>query len=97
MYAAIRRGKAKPGSRDELIRRVNEEAAPMISGMPGFKAYYMVVADDDSITTISIFEDQATAEESNQQMLNWIKQNVAPHLAGPPEAMAGQVVVYRAG
>lgn len=97
MYAAIRRGKAKAGSIEELIQRVEAEAAPMVSRMAGFKAYYMVVGEDDSITTISIFESQATAEESNQQMLGWIKQNVAPLLAGPPEGMAGKVVVHRAG
>lgn len=97
MYAAIRRGKATPGSMDEIIRRVNEGALPIISSTPGFKAYYVVCGEDDMITVVSIFEDQATAEASNTRMLGWIKENVGPLLAGPPEAMAGKVVVHKTG
>ena len=97
MYAAIRRGKAKSGSAAEVTRRVTEGALPLISSMPGFKAYYLVYAEDDTVTVISIFEDQAAAEESNAQMLDWVKQNLGPLLASPPEATAGQVLVYKAG
>ena len=38
MYAAIRRGKAKPGSAAEVTRRVTEGALPLMSSVPGFKA-----------------------------------------------------------
>ena len=93
MYAAIRRGKAKPGSREEITRRVNEGAVPIIQSAPGFQAFYLVYAEDDMITSISLFENQTAAEESNKRMLDWIKQNLGPLLAGPPEAMEGQVMV----
>ncbi len=55
MYAAIRQGKAKTGTAEELARRIKEGAIPIISDVEGFMAYYVVYAPDDTVTAISIF------------------------------------------
>jgi heme-degrading monooxygenase HmoA len=59
MYAAIRQTKLKPGTSEEVIKRAREAALPLVSAVPGFKAYYMVLGDDDALTTVSVFEDKA--------------------------------------
>jgi hypothetical protein len=94
MYAAIRQGKAKAGTAEELIHTIKEEAIPIISDVPGFKAYYVIYAPDDTVTAISIFDDYAGAEESNRRALAWIEQRLAPLLAGPATAAAGPVIVH---
>jgi len=94
MYAAIRQGKAKTGVAEELARRIKEGAIPIISDVPGFKAYYVVYAPDDTVTAISIFDDFAGAEESNRRGLEWIEQNLMPLLDGPATAVAGTVIVH---
>jgi hypothetical protein len=94
MYAAIRQGKAKAGMAEELARRVKEGAIPIISDVPGFRAYYVVYAPDDTVTAISIFDNHAGAEESNKRALAWIEQNLAPLLSGPATAVAGPVIVH---
>src|SRR5258708_28570264 len=40
MYAAIRQATAKPGTAEELARRIKEGAIPSISEVEGFMAYY---------------------------------------------------------
>ena len=87
-------GKAKTGKADELARTIKEAATPIISEVPGFKAYYVVYAPDDTVTAISIFDDYAGAEESNRRGLAWIEQNLVPLLAGPATAVAGPVIVH---
>jgi len=72
MYAAIRQGKAKSGMAEELAVRVKEGAIPIISDVPGFKAYYVIYAPDGTVTAISIFEDYAGAQESNRRGITWI-------------------------
>jgi heme-degrading monooxygenase HmoA len=93
MYAAVRRGKAKPGSADELARRVNAEALSAVSGVPGFQAYYVIYGEDDTVVTVSAFEEKAAAEECNKKVLSWIRENLGPMLVSPPEAMEGEVIV----
>jgi len=94
MYAAIRQGKARPGVAEELTRRIKEGAIPVISDVPGFRAYYVVYAPDDTVTAIGIFDDHAGAEESNKRGLAWIEQSLAPLLTGPATAVAGPVIVH---
>jgi hypothetical protein len=91
---AIRQGKAKGGMAEELARRIKEGAIPIISDVPGFMAYYVVYAPDDTVTAISIFNSYAGAEESNRRAIAWIEQNLAPLLAGPATASAGPVIVH---
>ena len=79
---AIRQGKAKAGMAEELTRSIKEGAVPIISDVPGFMAYYVVYAPDDTVTAISIFNDYAGAEELNRRALPWIEQNPAPLLTG---------------
>jgi hypothetical protein len=48
-----------------------EGSYPIISDVPGFRAYYVIYAPDDTVTTISIFNDYAGAQESNKRGLAW--------------------------
>src|SRR3954452_15788636 len=94
MYAGIRQGKAKPGMAEELARAIKEGAIPIISDVPGFKAYYVIYAPDDTVTAISIFNDYAGAEASNKRALALIEKNLAPLLTGQATAVAGPVIVH---
>src|SRR3954470_17612933 len=94
MYAAIRQGKAKAGMAEELARRIKEGAIPIISDVPGFPAYNLIYAPDDTVTAISIFDDYAGTQESNNRGLAWIQQNLAPLLTGPATAVDGPVIVH---
>ena len=69
MYAAIRQGKAKPGNAEEVARTIKEGAIPIISDVPGFRAYYVIYAPDDTVTAISIFDNFAGAQEFQQTWL----------------------------
>jgi hypothetical protein len=94
MYAAIRQAKAKAGKAEELARTIKEGAIPIISDVPGFRAYYVVYASDDTVTAISVFNDHAGAEESNRRGLAWSEENLTPLLAEPARASAGPVIVH---
>jgi len=94
MYAAIRQGKAKTGTAEELARRIKEGAIPIISDVEGFMAYYVVYAPDDTVTAISLFKNFAGAEEANKRVLAWIEKNLGPLLVGPATAVAGPVIVH---
>ena len=77
MYAGIRQAKAKTGKVEELTRRIKEGAIPLISDVPGFRAYYVIYAPDDTVTAVSIFDDFAAAQESNKRALAWIEREAS--------------------
>ena len=94
MYASIRRYQVDPDSVDEVVKRAEERFVPIVSGAPGFNAYYLVNAGDGVVASISVFEDQAGAEESNKLAADWVKDNLAALVTGPPEITAGEVALH---
>jgi Antibiotic biosynthesis monooxygenase len=95
VYAAIRRYHTDPDSLDEVVRQVNEGFVPLISEMPGFVAYIALNAGQGEYGTVSVFEDQASAEESNRVAEEWVNENLG-ELLPAPEFAAGEVVAYKA-
>jgi hypothetical protein len=93
LFAAIRRGKVKPGMTDEFARRVKAGAVAAMQKMDGFKGYYLIAGADDTIIAVSLFSNKATAESSTQTLMPWIKENLGPLLASPTEAIDGTVIV----
>jgi len=96
MHIAVRRYKIKAGSVDEIVRRANEGFVPLISQASGFIAWYAADAGNDIIFTVSMFQDQAGADESTRFAADWVKQNLAALVQGSPEITAGEVKTYKA-
>jgi hypothetical protein len=95
MFASIRRYQVVPGAAGTLAQRVNDGFLPIISQSPGFTAYYLVDAGNDIVASVSVFQDQAGAEESNRMAADWVKDNVAALVASSPEITAGMVTAYQ--
>jgi hypothetical protein len=96
VYAAIRRYHTDPDSLDEVVRQVNEGFVPVISEMSGFVAYFALDAGQGEFGTVSVFEDQQSAEESNRVAEDWVNENLGELLPTPPDFAAGEVVAYKA-
>jgi quinol monooxygenase YgiN len=96
MFAAIRYYQADPPSIDEVVRRVQEDFVPLIRDMRGFVSYFILVPSEreEDIVSVSVFEDQQSAEESNTKAAEWVVQNLSELLRPIPEFASGQVVVY---
>lgn len=94
MYATIRRYEGVTDPR-EVARRVDEGFVPLISQIPGFLAYYWVDAGDSVMVSTSIFDEQASAKESNQRAADWAQQNIATLLPNPPQITMGEVVAHK--
>jgi hypothetical protein len=93
LFAAIRRGKVKPGMGREFANRVEAGALPEMKKMDGFKAYYLILGADDTVIAVSLYTNKAVAEGSTQKLMPWIKENLGPLLASPTEAIDGMVAV----
>ena len=93
MFAAIRRGKVKPGMAGEFAKRVKAGALPVMKQMDGFKAYYLIAGADDAITAVSLYTDKAVADGSTQKLMPWIKENLGPLMTSGTEAIDGEVLI----
>lgn len=97
MYAAIRRLRVLPGVFDEVIQRDESGLVPLLRSAPGFVEFDLVQVGEDVGVSITIFETQEQAEEANSRAADWVKQNIAPLVAGPAEIVAVGEVRLRKG
>jgi len=92
MYVSIRRYQTT--SVEEVARRAQQGFVPIMRQAPGYIAYYAVDAGESFIASISIFETQAQAEDSNRMAAEWVRQNIVELMAEPPELTAGPVIAH---
>ena len=95
MFAAIRYYRTDPDSIESVVRRVKEGFVPIIRETPGFVSYFVLAPRQGEIVSVSVFEEQWGAEESNMKAEQWVRQNLS-ELLPSPEFAEGQVVVYEA-
>ena len=93
MEATVRRydGITNPA---EIGRRVAEEFVPLLKELPGFVSYYWVDAGDGVMVSMSVFEDLASADASNERAAAWVAENAADMMPNPPQVTAGTVVAH---
>jgi predicted Fe-Mo cluster-binding NifX family protein len=95
MFAAIRYYRTDPDSVESVVRQVKEGFVPFIRETPGFVAYFVLTPRQGEIVSVSVFEEQRGAEESNEKAEEWVRQNLS-ELLPSPEFADGEVVVYEA-
>ena len=91
MYAVIR---AYPGNSDLADTLVEHEAdiRQVIGGIDGFKAYYLLKLAEGT-STVSVFENQAGAEESSRAAAAWLSENLPDLNVEAPYVTAGEVLM----
>ena len=91
MYAEIR--KYHFSDKDEVTRKVKADFEPMLRTHAGCVAYYLLDEAEDVMASITIFDTQAEAQESNRLAADWVSANIAHLLKAPREIVEGHVVV----
>ena len=91
MWAAVRRyeGITDPA---EAGRLVDEGFIPLLEQVPGFIAYYWIDAGGGVMASLSVYENQAGADESVRLAGEWVRENAATLIPNPPEITEGHVV-----
>jgi hypothetical protein len=79
---------------DELLNRIREGFVPIVRAAPGFKSYSVVRVRGNDVVTISVFENQAQARQSNDLAADWVRENVASFVDGPPEIISGEMAIH---
>ncbi len=88
MYATVRRYKNAGALADAMTSR-GDEVKNLISGVAGFVSYF-ATRDGDSMTSLTICNDESGCDESTRLAGNWVRENVTP-LPGAPEISGGEV------
>ncbi len=76
---------------DRLVEH-ESEVRSLLSAIDGFKGYYLIKTATGT-ASVSIYETEAGAVESNSAAAGWIKENLPDYAGSPPQVSAGEVVI----
>ncbi len=96
MYASIRRYRVNPEQLWELMRRVDEEFAPLVEELDGFMSYQAIECERGTVLSITICRDQETVERSAEIAAEWMRTELNDLALARVESLAGEVGVGRA-
>ena len=97
MHATVRRYEGVDQSRTvELTKKVNETLIPKLSKLPGFDGYFLSEAGNGVMTSISLFDTPAHADESTGLASNWVRdEKLEAALPNAPKITFGEVIAQR--
>jgi hypothetical protein len=91
MHAVIRAYAGNSDLADALVEHA-DEVRHVIGDITGFKAYYVLKLAEGT-STISVFESQEGAEESNRAAAAWLTENLPDLNVQAPYVTAGEVLL----
>jgi len=99
MHATIRRYEGVDTSRiNEVVGKVDETFVPQMRELPGFAGYFLIEADSGVLSSISLFETSAQADESTKLVKNWISdENFGKAIPNAPKITSGKVLAHSKG
>ena len=97
MHATVRRYEGvDQGRTDELAKKVGENLVPRLSKLPGFSGYYLIEAGNGVMTSISLFDTSAHADESSKLAASWVRdEQLDSALPNAPKITFGEVVAHK--
>ena len=88
MYATVRRYKNAAALAEAMAAKSNDVKA-LLTGIPGFVSYY-ATRDGDTVTSISIYNDEAGCDESTRRARDWVQANVKS-MPSAPDVSSGEI------
>jgi hypothetical protein len=95
-FASVRRYMLRDGSVTELMHIVDEVFADDVQELDGFEAYHALDCGRGEIVSFSLFRDQASAEESDERALRFVREYLHAFDIERTEVVGGEVTVSRA-
>lgn len=88
MYIVVRTW-ANAGALADEIKKRQQEVTDLISGVPGFVAYY-ASRSGETLTTVTVTEDREGSRESTRLAGEWVKKNLAGVSIAAPQIAEGE-------
>ena len=94
MHAVVNRLRLTPDRPADLWSRAQDEVPARARQVPGFHSVDMIELSATEVVLVVVADSPATLDRIADEVGNaWMRENVFPYLAGPPERQIGEVVV----
>ncbi|MGI8690207.1 MAG: antibiotic biosynthesis monooxygenase family protein [Thermomicrobiales bacterium] len=79
-YARIGMYTVKPGTLDAILEKAEAELVPQTRQQTGFRRYFTIRTGEDSLVSLTVWEDKEQAEQAAERLSGWVRAEVGPSL-----------------
>ncbi len=72
-YARIGMYTVKPGTLDAILKKAEAELVPQTRQQPGFRRYLAVRTGEDTLVSLTVWEDKEQAEQAAERLSGWVR------------------------
>jgi hypothetical protein len=90
VYTVVRHYTGAGPLAQAMVER-HEDVEAVLRGVPGFRAYYALLANDGTVATITVCDDRVGTAESTHRAAAWIRQHLAGVSVSPAQITEGEV------
>jgi len=93
MYAVVNSIQLSEPIDDSVFADAQRDLPDLVSAIEGIRSFYLVRAGDHDLLVVIIGESQEAIDQMRDRVGNdWMRANVIPHAAAPPDRVMGEVV-----
>ena len=89
MYTVVRRYTGAGPVAKAMVER-HQDVEEVLRGVPGFRAYYALLAINGTLATITVCDNMEGTRESTRRAAAWIQKNLAGVSVSPAEITEGE-------
>jgi len=92
VYAVVNRIRLADPIPDEVYAEAHREVLPGADAIDGLRAMHLIRAGENELIVVILADTEAALVRTREEIGNdWMRANVIPHAAGPPERVTGEV------
>jgi len=94
VHAVVNRIHLKSPIAPEVFAAAQRDIPPRAARIDGLRAFHVLRVGDDELVVLVIGDSEDALDRMRAEIGNdWMRENVVPHVAAPPDRMVGEAVV----
>ena len=92
MYGTVRRYRVRLGTVPQAVKYVRGNLLPLLRQIPGFTAYYLFNAENNTLASVIIYQTADGANAANHVASRWFRSDWPSFQLMPPEMAVAEVL-----
>jgi hypothetical protein len=93
MHAVVNRIRLEDPIEDEVYAAAQRDLPDRVASIDGLRVFYLIRCGDDDLLVVILADSQEAIDQMRAEVGNdWMRANVVPHAASPPDRLVGEIV-----
>jgi hypothetical protein len=94
MHGTVRRYRVRLGTVPQAVKYVRGNLLPLLRQIPGFTAFYLFNAENNTLASVMIYQTPDGAEAANHLASSWFRSDWPSFQLMPPEMAVAEILTH---